>query len=97
MLLFFSEALETERKKESQEDSVETFEVAFERIKEMTGLEDLDELVRRYVSAPSFHICPCFLYLSQFLCRLKRRHTGITFVGGGVVVGVGIRISLSGA
>jgi hypothetical protein len=43
----FTEALETERKKESQEDSVETFEMAFERIKEMTGLEDLDELVRR--------------------------------------------------
>lgn len=43
------EALEAERKKESQEDSVETFEAAFERIKEMTGLEDLDELVRRFI------------------------------------------------
>jgi len=42
-----TEAKEAERKKESQEDSVETFEAAFERIKEMTGLEDLTEFVRR--------------------------------------------------
>jgi len=43
------ETLESERKKESQEDSVETYEAAFERIKEMTGLENLDELVRRFI------------------------------------------------
>jgi len=43
----FTEALEAERKKESQEDSVETFEAALERIKEIAGVEDLDELVRR--------------------------------------------------
>ena len=37
---------------------------------------------------------------TYFLCRLKRRHIGITFVGGvgGVVVGVDfVRISLFGA
>ena len=32
-----------------------------------------------------------------FLCRLKRRHIGITFVGGVVVIIIGVRISLSGA
>ena len=31
----------------------------------------------------------------SFLCHLKRRHIGITFVGG--VVGGGVQISLSGA
>ncbi|XP_078335356.1 coiled-coil domain-containing protein 63-like isoform X2 [Crassostrea virginica] len=43
------EAQEAERKKESQEDSVETYEAAFERIKEMTGEEDLDLLVQRFI------------------------------------------------
>lgn len=44
-----TEAQEAERKKESQEDSVETYEAAFERIKEMTGEEDLDLLVERFI------------------------------------------------
>ena len=42
--------------------------------------------------------------LFYFLCRLKRRHTGITFVGDGgvdggvvIVVGGGVLISLYGA
>ena len=39
----------------------------------------------------------CLFY--TFLCHLKRRHIGITFVGGGGIGGVivGVRISLSGA
>ena len=44
-----TEALETERKKESQEDSVETYEEAFERIKNLTGEDDLDLLVNRFI------------------------------------------------
>ena len=44
-----SEALETERKKESQEDSVETYEEAFEKIKQLTGEDDLDLLVNRFI------------------------------------------------
>ena len=43
------EAQEAEKKKESQEDSVETYEQAFHKIKEMTGEEDLDLLVRRFI------------------------------------------------
>ncbi|XP_063410903.1 outer dynein arm-docking complex subunit 1-like [Mytilus trossulus] len=43
------ESQEAERKKESQEDSVETYEMAFERIREMTGEEDLDLLVNRFI------------------------------------------------
>ncbi|KAK3594432.1 hypothetical protein CHS0354_000254 [Potamilus streckersoni] len=43
------EAQETDRKKESQEDSVETYEAAFEKIKEMTGEEDLDLLVAKFI------------------------------------------------
>lgn len=43
------EALEAEKKKESQEDSVETYEEAFDRIKKMTGEEDIDVLVTRFI------------------------------------------------
>lgn len=43
------EAQEAERKKESQEDSVETYEMAFERIRELTGEDDLDLLVNRFI------------------------------------------------
>nr|KAG5696204.1 hypothetical protein BaRGS_021689 [Batillaria attramentaria] len=43
------EALEAEKKKESQEDSVETYEAAFQKIKEMTGEDDLDLLVNRFI------------------------------------------------
>ncbi|XP_059141450.1 coiled-coil domain-containing protein 63-like [Physella acuta] len=42
-------AIESEKKKESQEDSVETYEEAFVRIKEMTGEDDIDKLVRRFI------------------------------------------------
>ncbi|XP_076452028.1 outer dynein arm-docking complex subunit 1-like [Babylonia areolata] len=44
------EAQEAEKKKESQEDSVETYEAAFHKIKEMTGEDDLDLLVNRFIS-----------------------------------------------
>lgn len=43
------EAAEAEKKKESQEDSVETYEHAFQKIKEMTGEDDLDLLVKRFI------------------------------------------------
>ncbi|XP_021350085.1 coiled-coil domain-containing protein 63-like isoform X3 [Mizuhopecten yessoensis] len=43
------EAIEADRKKESQEDSVETYEAAFERIKEMTDEADLDLLVQKFI------------------------------------------------
>lgn len=43
------EAQEAEKKKESQEDSVETYEAAFQKIKAMTHEEDLDLLVHRFI------------------------------------------------
>ncbi|CAH1775288.1 unnamed protein product [Owenia fusiformis] len=43
------ESLEAERKKEFAEDSVEAYEAAFERIKEITGEEDLDLLVEKFI------------------------------------------------
>ena len=46
---FITEALEAERKKASQTDSVESYEAAFERIKEITGEDDMDLLVQRFI------------------------------------------------
>jgi len=43
------EAMEAEKKKESQEDSVETYEEAFQRIRAMTGEDDIDVLVNRFI------------------------------------------------
>ncbi|XP_050412096.1 coiled-coil domain-containing protein 63 [Patella vulgata] len=43
------EALEVEKKKESQEDSVETYDAAVLRIKQMTGEDNLDLLVNRFI------------------------------------------------
>ena len=48
-LFLIIEALEAERKKASQTDSVESYEAAFERIKEITGEDDMDFLVQRFV------------------------------------------------
>lgn len=45
----FSEALEAEKKMESQEDSVERYEAAVRRIKEMTGEDNLDLDVPRFI------------------------------------------------
>ena len=47
--------------------------------------------VRRFISCGTQNMI-CMMW---FLCGMKRRHIGITFVGGGVVVG--LWISLCGA
>ncbi|XP_013397891.1 coiled-coil domain-containing protein 63-like [Lingula anatina] len=43
------ESLENERKKGDQEDSVESYEAAFRRIRELTGEEEIDLLVNRFI------------------------------------------------
>ena len=40
---------EAEKKKANQSDSVETYEEAYERIKEITQEEDMDLIVERFV------------------------------------------------
>ena len=47
--LFPLEAIEAERKKENQEDSVESYEAAFEKIRDITGEEDIDMLVNKFI------------------------------------------------
>ena len=48
-LYLSTEAAEAERKKASQTDSVESYEAAFQRIKEISGEEDLDLLVNHFI------------------------------------------------
>jgi len=43
------EAMELERKKASQTDSVESYEAAYERIKEITGEEDMGTIVDKFI------------------------------------------------
>ncbi|ELU09042.1 hypothetical protein CAPTEDRAFT_158042 [Capitella teleta] len=43
------EAIEAEKKKASQTDSVESYETAFRRIQEITGEDDIDLLVKRFI------------------------------------------------
>ena len=41
--------MELERKKASQTDSVESYEAAYERIKEITGEEDMNIIVDKFI------------------------------------------------
>jgi chromosome segregation ATPase len=43
------EAMEAEKKKAGQTDTVESYEAAFERIREITGEEDIDHIVRQFI------------------------------------------------
>ena len=70
------EALETERKKESQEDSVETYQEAFERIKQMTGEEDLDLLVNRFIEVEDKNFA-LFNYVNEQNNEIEALHDAI--------------------
>lgn len=70
------EALETERKKESQEDSVETYQEAFEKIKEMTGEDDLDLLVHRFIEVEDKNFA-LFNYVNEQNNEIETLNDGI--------------------
>ena len=46
---FPTEAIEAEKKRASQTDSVESYLAAYERIKEITGEEDMDLIVDTFI------------------------------------------------
>ena len=48
-MVLFSEAMEAEKKKASQTDSVESYAEAMEKIKRISGEEDIDLLVRHFI------------------------------------------------
>ena len=83
LTLFFPviEALETERKKESQEDSVETYQEAFEKIKEMTGEDDLDLLVHRFIEVEDKNFA-LFNYVNEQNNEIETLNDSIQEVGG---------------
>lgn len=49
MIFSLSEAIEAEKKKASQTDSVESYEYAIMRMKEMTGEDDIDLMVSKFI------------------------------------------------
>jgi hypothetical protein len=48
-ILNFTEAREAERKKANRTDSVESYEEAYRRIKEITGEEDMNIIVEKFI------------------------------------------------
>lgn len=58
------ETVEAEKKKASQTDSVETYAAAFERIKEMTGEEDTELLVTKFIEVEDRNFA-LFNYVSE--------------------------------
>ena len=63
-LMYFAEAMEAEKKKASQTDSVESYEAAYERIREITGEEDIDLLVHRFIEVEDRNFA-LFNYVSE--------------------------------
>ena len=78
--LWFTEALETERKKESQVDSVETYQEAFEKIKAMTGEDDLDLLVHKFIEVEDKNFA-LFNYVNEQNNEIESINDAIQEVG----------------
>lgn len=49
MDVVLSEVMELEKKKVGQIDTVDSYKVAFQRIKEITKEEDIDQIVRQFI------------------------------------------------
>jgi hypothetical protein len=71
--------MEAEKKKESQEDSVETYEVAFQKIKEMTGEDDLDLLVNRFIEVEDTNFA-LFNYVNEQNNEIEKLNDEIQYV-----------------
>ena len=59
-----TEYMEFEKKKASQTDSVESYEAAFERIREITGENDLDLLVNKFIESEDINFA-LFNYVNE--------------------------------
>ena len=60
----YIENMELEKKKASQTDSVESYEAAFERIREITGENDLDLLVNKFIESEDINFA-LFNYVNE--------------------------------
>ena len=49
MIVVNSEIMEAEKKKAGQTDTVDSYEEAFSRIREITNEEDIDRIVRQFI------------------------------------------------
>ncbi|BFZ23745.1 hypothetical protein BsWGS_26784 [Bradybaena similaris] len=73
------EALEMEKKKESQEDSVETYEEAFDRIRELTGEDDIDVLVNRFIKVEDTNFA-LFNYVNEQNSEIEKLNEDISAI-----------------
>ncbi|CAG5135520.1 unnamed protein product [Candidula unifasciata] len=73
------EALEMEKKKDSQEDSVETYEEAFIRIRELTGEEDIDVLVNRFIKVEDTNFA-LFNYVNEQNSEIEKLNEDISAI-----------------
>lgn len=71
--------MEIERKKESQEDTVETYEEAFARIREMTGEEDMDILVNHFIKVEDTNFA-LFNYVNEQNSEIEKLSEDISDV-----------------
>lgn len=68
-----------EKKKESQEDSVETYEEAFDRIRELTGEDDIDVLVNRFIKVEDTNFA-LFNYVNEQNSEIEKLNEDISAV-----------------
>ena len=65
------QALEAEQKRQAQEESVNAYEAAFERIKKMTDEPDLEKLVERFIEKEDANFA-LFNYVNEQNNRIER-------------------------
>ena len=65
-----SEIMEAEKKKAGQTDTVDSYEAAFERIREITNEEDIDQIVRQFIEVEDENFA-LFNFVSDQNNRIK--------------------------
>ena len=75
-----SETMEAEKKKAGQTDTVDSYKVAFQRIREVTKEEDIDQIVRQFIEVEDENFA-LFQYISDQNNRIEYLQDEIDEVG----------------
>ena len=75
--------MEAERKKASQTDSVESYEAAYERIKEITGEEDMNIIVDKFIQVEDKNFA-LFNFVNEQNNTIEMLQDQIADVSGGL-------------
>jgi len=74
------ETMEAEKKKAGQTDTVDSYKVAFKRIREITKEEDIDQIVRQFIEVEDENFA-LFNYVSDQNGRIEYLQDEIDEVG----------------